>query len=322
MRPRVPLRYAALVTLLALAGCAAPANREPTASATPEPTPSATVRPTGSATPAPEVTLIGAGDIAACETQDDEATAALVEELLASAGGEARVFTAGDLVYPDGALENYQRCYGPSWGRFLDRTLAVPGNHDYYRGSLDGYFSYFGAAAGEDPLGRYEVEIGSWQVLVLNSTCDAVGGCGAGSEQERWLRERLASAPTECTLALWHNPRYSSGHHGSYPGTDALWDALVEDGAELLITGHDHSYERFAPMDAEDALDPETGVRQFVVGTGGATLRSFNATLPNSEARAVVHGVLVLTLGDGAYTWEFVPTTPGAFADSGSGRCH
>jgi hypothetical protein len=266
------------------------------------------------------MTLIGAGDIAACELPDDEATAALVASLLAEADGEAYVFTIGDNVYPEGAAEHFRACYAPTWGRFLDRTLAVPGNHDYHGGTLNDYFGYFGAAAGDNPSGWYERRIGSWQVLVLNSVCVVSGDCD--QDQERWLRERLAATESSCTLALLHHPRYSSGQHGGDPQTDALWETLVDGDAELLVSGHDHSYERFAPMDADGDLDPEDGLRQFVVGTGGAGLRGFNSPIANSEVRGVAHGVLVLTLDDAEYAWEFVATEAGSLVDSGSDICH
>ena len=282
-----------------------------------EPTPTTT--PTTPEAPPPDV-LVGAGDIATCDLPEDSATAALVN---ATAG---TVFTLGDNAYPDGAAADYANCYHPSWGLVKDRTRPVVGNHDYFSSSSAApYFAYFGAAAGEPGKGWYSYDVGTdWHVVVLNSNCTNVGGCGAGSVQEQWLRADLAASTRPCTVAMWHNPRFSSGEHGNDSSTDAFWKALYADGAELVLNGHDHDYERFAPQDPSAGADPTHGIRQFVVGTGGQDFRSFSSTVAaNSEVRSIAaHGVLRLTLSSGSYGWTFLPVPGKTLDESGSGTCH
>ncbi len=261
--------------------------------------------------------LVGAGDIASCENlAGAEATARLLD------GIPGTVFTAGDNAYSSGTRRQFADCYAPTWGRHKARTRPSPGNHDYYSSGAAPYFAYFGAAAGPAGRGYYSYELGSWHVVALNSNCSKVG-CGVGSAQERWLRADLAAHKAPCTVAYWHHPRYSSGIHGESLETAPLWKALYDSGAEIVISGHDHDYERFAPQDADERGDPDHGVRQFVVGTGGKSTRRFLKTKPNSEARATgVFGVLKLTLRPGDYRWDFVPVQGKTFADSGVGTCH
>jgi hypothetical protein len=261
--------------------------------------------------------LIAVGDIAGCESEGDEATAALVEAM------PGTVAVLGDTVYPGGAPEEYAECYDPSWGRFRDRTRPAVGNHEYLTPGARGYFGYFGASAGPPELGYYSYDLGAWHVVVLNSQCWEVGGCGREDPQARWLEEDLRAHPAECTLAYWHVPRFSSGIHGSSDFTRAYWELLHQAGAEIVLSGHDHNYERFAPQDPEGNADPERGIRQFVVGTGGFGHYFIPGILPNSEARdGSTYGVLILRLFEGRYEWEFLPVPGGTFTDSGSGACH
>jgi hypothetical protein len=213
--------------------------------------------------------------------------------------------------------------YDLSWGRFKGMTYPAPGNHEYYTTDAVGYYDYFGSAAGDRTKGYYSFDLGSWHIVVLNSDCHRVGGCGVGSAQEQWLRADLAANPTACTLAYWHHPRFSSGMHGSHVEYVPFWNALYEHGAELVLTAHDHNYERFAPQDANGTADSLRGVRQFVVGTGGKSLRSLASLQPNSEVfDGDTFGVLKLTLHSGSYDWEFVPELGGSFTDAGSEACH
>ena len=272
-----------------------------------------------SPTPTPEpVVLVGAGDIAACESGGDEATAALLD------GIAGTVFTAGDNVYQDATASEFANCYDPSWGRHKGRTRPAPGNHEYYQGAkANPYFDYFGAAAGERGKGYYSYDLGAWHIVVLNSNCAQVGGCSSGSPQEQWLRADLAAHPTACTLAYWHHPLFSSGHHGGMSDMVPLWQALYEAGAELIINGHDHLYERFAPQDPRGVADPEYGIRQFTAGMGGKSLYPFKTLKANSEMRNNdTYGVLKLTLHATSYDWEFVPEAGKTFTDRGSGSCH
>ncbi|MEA2457620.1 MAG: hypothetical protein QOC95_592, partial [Thermoleophilaceae bacterium] len=185
-------------------------------------------------------------------------------------------------------------------------------------------FQYFGAAAGEPGKGYYSFDVGPWHMIALNSNCAQVNGCDAGSPQELWLRGDLAAHPVGCTLAYWHHPRFTSGQHGSDASTAALWSDLYAAGAELVLNGHDHDYERFAPQTDAAVRDDARGIREFVVGTGGESHTSFKATIqPNSEVRdASSFGFLELTLSDSAYAWNFISDTPGGLSDSGSGSCH
>lgn len=256
--------------------------------------------------------FVGTGDIADCNSTGDEATAALLD------GIEGTVFTTGDNVYPDGTPEQYRDCYGPSWGRHRARTRPVPGNHEYHTPGAAGYFAYFGAAAGNPAEGWYSYDLGGWHLVALDSEVDV----SAGSAQERWLRADLAANPARCTLAYWHRPRFSSSRHGSDARMEALWRALYEAGADVVLVGHDHVYERFAPQAPDGAADPARGIRQFTIGLGGRSLYEFNAPLPNSEARYnETYGVLRLTLERGGYAWELIPVS-GAFRDAGRGACH
>jgi hypothetical protein len=265
-----------------------------------------------------EVVLIGAGDIADCsDLAGAEATAKLLE------ANPGIVMALGDLAYPNGTAEDF-KCYDKTWGRVKDRTRPAVGNHEFHSIGASYYFQYFGAAAGDAKTGYYSYELGSWHIVVLNSECAEIGGCGAGSPEEKWLRADLAAHPVGCTLAYFHKPRFSSGlNHGNDPEVGAFWQALYDFNAELILNGHDHDYERFAPQDPSGKWDPKRGIREFVVGTGGKNLREFGLHKANSEVRNnSTFGVLKLTLKATGYDWEFLPQAGKSFTDSGSGSCH
>ena len=270
--------------------------------------------------PAPPDTavLVGAADIAGCGWEADEATAALLDHL------QGTVFLAGDTAYQRGSPEEFDRCYHPTWGRHRERTrFPAVGNHEYGTPGAAGYLEYFGAAARPEGTTWYSGELGEWQVIVLDSDCGEIGGCGEGSAQLEWLRAELAASDARCTVAIWHHPRFSSGQHGNTEAVDEIWRELHRAGVEIALTGHDHNYERFAPLDADGRPDTAAGIRQFVVGTGGAPLREFKTVQPHSEVReSATYGVLRLELRPDDYEWDFVSANVTGFSDSGSGTCH
>ena len=260
--------------------------------------------------------MLAAGDIAACDSDGDEQTARLLDVL------PGTILALGDLAYPTGSAREFAQCYGPSWGRHKARTHPAPGNHDYGDGSAAPYFAYFGEAAGAPGEGWYSFALGAWHIVSLNSNCDEIGGCERDSREGRWLAADLAAHPAPCTLAFWHHARFSSGaKHGSTERMAPFWEILEEHGADVILSGHDHVYERFAPQDARGHADPG-GIRQFTVGTGGRSLRRFGPLLPNSEAHSgAAYGVLKLTLHPTGYDWEFVPVAAAHFSDHGSASC-
>ena len=304
-----------MLLALLLGGCAegdgdSPSGTPTTATTAPATRSTTTVPATGTAT------LVAAGDIGDCASPGDEATADLV------AAREGTVATLGDTVYDRGTPEEFARCYEPTWGPFKERTRPAPGNHDYATEGGAGYHGYFGPAAGQPGKGWYSYDLGAWHVVVLNSNCRKVS-CAVGGEQHRWLEADLAAHPATCTLAYWHHPRFSSGLHGSESSVGPLYTTLYEAGADLVLAGHDHDYERFAPLNPSGRLDPVRGVRSFVVGTGGRSHYPFTSRLRGSEARtSETFGVLVLELAPTSYEWEFVAVPGRRFEDSGSGRCH
>jgi hypothetical protein len=271
----------------------------------------------GSKKRAPDVTLAAAGDIASCSSTGDEATANLLDEI------KGTVATLGDNAYSSGTSAEFASCYAPSWGRHRSRTRPAPGNHDYLTPGAAGYFGYFGAAAGDPAKGYYSYDLGTWHIVVVNSNCSAVGGCAAGSAQERWVRADLAAHRTRCALAYWHHPRFSSGPHGGDPMMQPIWQALYARGADVVLSGHDHDYERFAPQTPSGAPDSRRGIREFVVGTGGYSHYATRTPAANSQVRnGDTYGVLKLTLKATSYQWKFVPEAGKTFSDSGTGSCH
>jgi hypothetical protein len=261
--------------------------------------------------------LVGAGDISSCANSGDSKTTKVLERI------PGTVFTAGDNAYDSGTASQYANCYQPTWGRFKGRTRPVPGNHEYQSSRAAPYFAYFGARAGAAGQGWYAYDVGTWRVYSLNSNCVAVGGCGAGSPQEAWLRADLAANPRACVAAIWHHPLFSSGAHGNDAATRGLWNALYDGGADLVINGHDHDYERFAPQRPDGTADAAKGIREFVVGTGGVGLRRFSTTRANSQVRkSTVLGVLRLELKASSYTWRFMPVAGSTWTDTGSTACH
>jgi 3',5'-cyclic AMP phosphodiesterase CpdA len=268
-------------------------------------------------------TLVAAGDVAcapgerrtrfACNQAD---TARLVERQRPDV-----VAALGDLQYPAASLADFAGSFDASWGRFKARIRPVPGNHEYETPGAAGYFTYFGAQAGHVGEGWYSYDLGDWHVVALNANCEQVG-CASGSPQLRWLRADLARHPTRCTLAYWHQPRFSSGLHGAEHDVDLLWRTLERAGAEVVLSGHDHDYERFAPQTADGGRDGEHGIVQFVVGGGGKSVYPIIFPRANSRARASTFGVLRLTLGPDAYAWRFVGEPGERFRDGGAARCH
>ncbi len=279
------------------------AGSAPTATLAPVSTaPAVTALPDGSAV------FVGAGDIADCENQNAQLTA----QLLAATPGT--IFTLGDNAYDSGTSAQYTNCYDTTWGKFKDRTRPVPGNHEYMTSGASAYYQYF-----DNIAPYYAYNLGSWRVYALNSEIDV----SAGGAEVKWLEADLAANPHKCVLAYWHEPRWSSGtHHGSNPTYETLWQVLFNAGAELVLNGHEHNYERFAPMNADGQPDPQ-GMREFVVGTGGRDHYGFGTLLPTSEVHdSTSYGVLKLTLRPDGYEWQFIPVAGGTFTDSGSAACH
>ena len=257
--------------------------------------------------------FVGAGDIANCDMLGGaRATAALLDQI------DGTVFTTGDHAYQTGSSKDFEKCYEPTWGRHKARTRPAIGNHDMVADHGKTYFDYFGENAGPPGLGYYSYDLGAWHIISLNSAAPARNN----SQQMKWLQQDLAAHPVECTLAYWHIARFSSGSHGSDPLMGDVWKTLYEAGADVVLSSHDHDYERFAPQTDKGKPDPERGIREFVVGTGGGGVYEFKAMASNSEVRNnSTYGVLKLTLKPGTYDWEFIPMAGQKFTDAGSGTC-
>jgi acid phosphatase type 7 len=271
----------------------------------------------GAGQTAPAVTLVGAGDISRCDKTADTATARLVASI------SGTVFTAGDNAYMEGTLWQFRHCYDPTWGRFKARTKPSVGNHEYRTPGASGYFDYFGAAAGDRGNGYYAYNRGAWHIVALNSECAHLrGGCQWDSPMLRWLRNDLANHPRRCTLAYFHKPLFSSGPSRGNPEVRPIWRALYSAHADVIVSGHDHDYERFARQTPWGTTN-DMGIREFVVGTGGAPLLGdFNRRKPHVQARnANTHGVLKLRLDSASYSWKFVHVAGRTFTDSGTTSC-
>lgn len=316
MRMRVRLAAAYGVLLAACGGGPAVTVPDPFPTPTPTPEPRYPV-------------IVAAGDIACgislgssgCR-QSDTALRVLEAE-------PDLILALGDLQYESGAYADFVNFYDASWGRFKDKTRPVPGNHEYVTPNAQGYFDYFNGlsaasgVAGDRDKGYYSFDLGDWHLIALNSNCPQVKGCGRGSPQELWLRADLAAHRRLCTLAYWHHPRFSSGTNGNHLQAESLWTDLYEAGADVVLNGHDHDYERFAAQTPLGVADPDRGIRQFVVGTGGRNLTRFVSDQPNSEVRdATSFGILRIRLRPNTYDWDFVPISGQTFTDRGVGVCH
>jgi chitodextrinase len=276
------------------------------------------------------VTIAVAGDIA-CATTDanynsGNGTATACRQKATSNlivnGGYAAVLALGDNQYNSGSLSQFQASYDPTWGRFKSITHPAVGNHEYGTSNASGYFSYYGASAGDPSKGYYSFDVGSWHLISLNSNCTIVA-CTNGSAQETWLRNDLATHSNFCTLAFDHHARWSSGHDGDNTFMQPMWQDLYDANADLFLSGHSHNYERFAPQNASGGLDNTRGIRQFVVGTGGAFFTGVGSAHANSQVRNNdTYGILKLTLRSTGYDWQFVPEAGKTFTDSGSTACH
>ena len=304
---RLPALAVALVACMFTVQCSGgkAGNVTPTGPTVPGPT-----TPTPTPVPAGPETFVGAGDIAICGG-NAEATARQLDGI----GGT--VFTLGDNAYPTGNRTDFQNCYEPTWGRHKSRTRPAPGNHDYATASAAMYYEYFGFNAGTPGLGYYSFELGGWHIISLNSNV----ATDAGSAQASWLRSDLAaSASAKCTLAYWHHPLFSSGPNGNNDYMREIYRLLYNANADVVLTGHDHLYERFAPQDADGRLDTAKGIREFVIGTGGVPLYDFQPTKANSEVRLKTHGVMKLTLSSDRLQWDFLALS--GPTDSGTATCH
>jgi hypothetical protein len=257
------------------------------------------------------VKILGAGDIGMCDSPGTAETAKLV------AGLEGQVLLAGDLAYMHGSAIDFRNCFDPYWGRFRPRWRPVPGNHEYETPNASGYFGYFGEAADPDGLGGYySFTTGDWLVLMLNSNIPA----GRGSAQWEFARRQLDLQQTPCTLAVWHHPLFSSGPNGPNGQMQDMWSLFEAAPVEVVLNGHDHVYERFARQMADGRAEAARGIRQFTVGTGGASLYGFTRSAANSEVRLAEFGVIQLTLEPAQFRWEF-RTTNGNIADAGLDTC-
>ncbi|UXI70274.1 discoidin domain-containing protein [Tahibacter amnicola] len=260
--------------------------------------------------------VAAAGDLCGSCAQ----TAAVVDAIRPQA-----VIVAGDLAYDNGTLAEFQQRYAPNWGRFKAITRPSPGNHEYNTSGAKGYYDYFNGSgqfsgpAGDRDKGYYSYDLGEWHMVALNSNLPM----SANSAQERWLRADLAANTKACTLAYFHHPLFTRGGHDNATATRPLWRALHDHRADVVVVGHDHSYQRYAPQNADGVADPANGIRQFLIGTGGAQPRAFTRNMPNFERGSdTTRGVMKFTLGARGYAWQFMPVAGSTFTDSGTATCH
>jgi 3',5'-cyclic AMP phosphodiesterase CpdA len=295
------------------------------------------ITPPPAAAPAEQVALsgasamVGVGDIASCSQRLGVETAILVDSILRAdsvAKVQAAVFTLGDNVYSSGTTEQFEKCFTPAWGdpkrRIMKSLHPTPGNHEYYTPNADPYYKYFGPAAGVVGKGYYSYDVAKWHIVVVNSELfvNSIFSDSARKEQLDWVTQDLKEHKALCTIAYWHHPRFSSGWHGNDARFNALWQILYKDGVDLVLNGHDHDYERFAPVDPAGILDSTKGIAEIVAGTGGEDLRGFNAIVPNSVFRIEGRvGVLLLTLGDKEWRSAWVEVG-GRVWDQAGGKCH
>ena len=260
--------------------------------------------------------LLAVGDIVECSSGNSQLTADIIKLY-----PTATVATLGDNVYEVGSKEEFE-CYDKTWGKFKLRTNPSVGNHEYETANAKGYFDYFSSRVGDSDKGYYTYQLGSWRMIALNSNCEYNGGCGTNSPQYRWLNKILSKSQERCALAYMHNPWRSSGPHGPSESIKPLIELLYEHGADVVLSGHDHIYERFSLQDPHGRADKRRGMRQFVVGTGGRFLHEIDEPLNNSEVRNnEVHGILKLNLNENLYTWEFLGVKEGV-VDKGESKCH
>ena len=306
--------FCAGVLMLVLCIIAPGACAAPTPTATPVPPTPTAIPPTPTPTPSQDVVVIAGGDTrSGCNT-----IATRIASLLDTFPSDTLFLHNGDMVN-DGTLDQFNDCYDSTWGRHKSQHRPVPGNHEYITPGASGYWDYFGALAGAREQGYYSFNLGAWHVVALNTEITH----SASSAQVQWLKNDLATHPSPCTLAYWHEPRFSSGAgHGNDPSVAPLWDVLSAAHADVIFNGHDHDYERFAKQNPSGAPDAN-GIREFVIGTGGAPLYGFRATLANSEVRDnSTYGVVKFTLRTGSYDWQFLPVAMGTFTDSGTTQCN
>ncbi|HQL38900.1 MAG TPA: metallophosphoesterase [Anaerolineaceae bacterium] len=303
-------------TTLSLAPASTPT---PTLTAIPTltetPTPTATDPPAPTPTePTPLPAILAAGDVAVCEPGMTAQTAGLLRHL------PGEILVLGDASNNHGSTEQYANCFHPTWGQYLNRMYVVPGNHDYESGG-DPFYSYFGAAAGPPGLGYFSFDLHGWHIIGLNTVCGQVDRCSESTEQYQWLINDLAAHPSQCSLVFWHNPYFSPLPTGGAENLEPFFRAIHAAGADIVLNGHDHVYVRYAPMDPEGNIDPENGVREFIVGTGGAYLQTNFVSLPAEEMRISTWGLLQLELGEGFYRWSFFDLEMQVL-DSGEDWCH
>ncbi|MFN0063966.1 MAG: metallophosphoesterase family protein [Myxococcaceae bacterium] len=276
-------------------------------------------------------TVVAVGDVA-CDPNDSDFAQAqgqngrcamAATSQVAEAQSPDALLMLGDLQYETGSADAFAQSFDVTWGRHKPKMKPAPGNHEYETPGAAGYFGYFGGLAGPDERGYYAFDLGPWRTYSLNSNCDEAGGCGQGSPQWAWLAQDLADHPRRCSLAYFHHPRFSSGLHGDHDQMQAIWALLYQHGVEIVLTGHDHSYERFSPLNDSAEADTAHGIRQFVVGSGG---KNHYVRVRFREASEVFdsssYGVLKLVLRPSAYSWQFVPIDGDAFSDSGTAACH
>jgi hypothetical protein len=264
------------------------------------------------------VTLVGAGDIAGCNFKADRKTARLLGRI------QGTVFTLGDNAYQNGTSKQFRNCYDPTWGKYKKRTRPTAGNHDYHTSGAKPYFDYFGWRAGKAGQGYYSYDLGTWHIVALNSNCKEVGGCGRRSAQGHWLRRDLDRHRAKCTLAYFHHPLYASGKGLDTHKVRSFWNKLYNHQADVILSGHAHRYERYARITPSGKRSSARGIRQFIVGTGGAPGEfQKGPDEPRVQAKKVgAPGVLKLELGSGFYHWKFVPVAGRNYTDSGTARCH
>ena len=319
--PAFPRALPLILPLVAF-GCKPPVQTTPP----PADAPAAQVALSGAAV------LIGTGDIARCNSSADELTAALVDSVLradSAAGVHDEVFTLGDNAYPNGSARDFDQCFGASWGDeaklIMKNIRPSPGNHEHLTDRAAPYYKYFGDRAGSASKGYYSYDVGEWHAIVLNSelVVNTVFTDEERTAQEEWLAQDLKDHEKPCTLAYWHHPRFSSGWHGDDARIEAFWRILYDGGADLILSGHDHAYERFLPLTPAGVVDTVKGITQIIVGTGGGDLRGFRSPIdPHSASRVEGHfGVLKLTLGGGEWRSAFLDVSGRTWDESG-GKCH